>query len=569
MQEIPYKKTRENDLFGRSAEIRSFLRTTPSNRATVSQFLHDVELELANYHAEINRLKTAIYAIETKRDRLKRAAERYKSLLSPIHTVPTEILTTIFTFACEQNELSRDVIPNVLRVSMVCGRWRDIVFSTPRLWASIEIDFGGWTTNFHVLKQLLQLFMERSKASSLRLSLALPGDGYSGGRAGREEVSSILRVIVGQCERWEDVTLDVVPQHFPSSIFDPIRGRLPLLTSLRIRHLDGSVQRWNHPFKYFEICPALHTLRIFPDLFDSQNQNSSLPWTQIQTLHLLTSYNVHAFPLLPLCTAVEHLELSAVGGPDKDNNDYSSHVVNSGVKTLSIMAAEAQSDVDGVLKHTTLGGLSSLGICSQSTDLTDEWPMWDSTCLEAFLQRSSCSITSLHLNALPITDMQILALLRLIPTITSLCIEEFCYRKENRIVTAPFLDGLNTSVDSVPLVPKLTHFKVRVHAHNLASDAFLKALSSRWLPDPRHAMEIGVECLRFVTIVAIVSSDQGQKDGHLDCLSCFKDAGMRFALTYWTFPELYHDEDYEDEEEDGQEEEEEEGEGDGNEDAAE
>ncbi|KAL0065736.1 hypothetical protein AAF712_007219 [Marasmius tenuissimus] len=489
MKENPSEKTRENDLFGRSAEIRRFLRTTPSNRATVSQFLHDVELELASYHTEINRLKTAIYALETRRDRLERAAERYKSLLSPIHIVPSEILTTIFNFACEWKKLSRDALPDTLRLSMVCGRWRDIIFSTSRLWASIEIDFDEWTTDLYVLKQLSELFIERSKASPLRLSLVLPGDDYSGSPAAKEEILSILRAVFGQCERWKDVALDVVPQDFPSSIFDSIR-------------------------------------------------------------------------------AVEHLRLVEVGGLDESNNDHSSHVVNSGVKALRTMSAKVQGDVDGVLKHTTLGGLSSLRIWGERGCLTDEWPTWDNTCLEAFLQRSSCFITSLHLDALPIIDMQVLALLRLIPTITSLCVGELSCEQENRIVTASFLDGLNTSLDSVPLAPQLTHLKVRVHAHNLASDAFLKALSSRWLPDPRHARKIGVECLHFVTIVVIVSSEQDQKDGHLDCLDCFKDAGMRLAITYGTFSELYPGVDNEDEEEDGEGEEEGEEEGDGSENAS-
>ncbi|KAJ8083134.1 hypothetical protein PM082_009003 [Marasmius tenuissimus] len=562
MKENPSEKTRENDLFGRSAEIRRFLRTTPSNRATVSQFLHDVELELASYHTEINRLKTAIYALETRRDRLERAAERYKSLLSPIHTVPSEILTTIFNCACEQNELSRGALPDALRLSMVCGRWRDIIFSTSRLWAGIEIDFDEWTTDLHVLKQLSELFMERSKASPLRLSLVLPGDDYSGSPAAKEEILSILRAVFGQCERWKDVALDVVPQDFPSSIFDSIRGRLPLLTSFELRRqkTDG----WSHSFDYFKICPALHTVRGYPQLIDL-----SLPWTQIKTLELWELYNISAFPLLSLCTAVEHLGLVEVGGLDESNNDHSSHVVNSGVKALRTISAKVQGDVDGVLKHTTLGGLSSLRIWGERGCLTDEWPTWDNTCLEAFLQRSSCFITSLHLDALPITDMQVLALLRLIPTITSLCVGELSCEQENRIVTASFLDGLNTSLDSVPLAPQLTHLKVRVHAHNLASDAFLKALSSRWLHDPRHAREIGVECLHFVTIVVIVSSEQDQKDGHLDCLDCFKDAGMRLAITYGTFSELYPSVDNEDEEEDGEEEEEGEEEGDGSENASE
>ncbi|KAJ8083130.1 hypothetical protein PM082_008999 [Marasmius tenuissimus] len=54
MQETAFGTTGENDIASRSAQIRKFLRTTTSNKTIVSQFLHDVELEMQNYQAEIN-----------------------------------------------------------------------------------------------------------------------------------------------------------------------------------------------------------------------------------------------------------------------------------------------------------------------------------------------------------------------------------------------------------------------------------------------------------------------------------------------------------------------------------
>ncbi|KAJ8083131.1 hypothetical protein PM082_009000 [Marasmius tenuissimus] len=424
---------------------------------------------------------------------------------------------------------------------MVCGRWRDIVFSTPHLWSNIKIDFDAWTKDFHVLNQLSKSFLKRSRTLPLHLSLILPAEKFTDGSS-RQGACPTLNSLVKQCERWEHMSLEIVPQHFPSLIFEPIRGRLPLLSVLDLENKgSGNDSGWSSPFSCFDICPALHTLQISPELYDAQEHKVPLPCTQIKTLQLILAHNVTAFPLLSHCTDVESLELREVGGLDKEGDDYSGHLTHGGVKILDIGKANTQDDIDGVLKHTTLSRLSSLRIWGRNDYLVETWLEWDSTYLQAFLHRSSCAITSLYLRALPITDIQALALLRMLPTIMLLNIEEFVLKDENFTVTTRFLDGLNASLDSpsfTPLVPQLTHLKLLVHAKDLSSDAVLAALSSRWLPDPRHATEMGVECLRSVTIVVILDPDDNQEGGHLSCLRCFRDAGMQLAITYGTPSEL-------------------------------
>ena len=119
-------------------------------------------------------------------------------------------------------------------------------------------------------------------------------------------------------------------------------------------------------------------------------------------------------------------------------------------------------------------------------------------------------------------------------------------------MTGSFLNGLNASLafpSSTPLVPKLTDLKLVVHGKDLASDTFLKMLSSRWLPEPCQATEVGAECLRFVAVVVILDEETDQKGGHLDCLDCLKDSGMGLAVTYGTLAELYPEVDSDDKDE--------------------
>ncbi|KAL0570083.1 hypothetical protein V5O48_011877 [Marasmius crinis-equi] len=534
----------ESDLARRSAEIRKFFRTTTSDKATVSQFLHDVELEIAEHQTEINKLKTTIYALEHKRNRLKRTAERYKALLAPIHAVPPEILATIFEFVCECNLVSRSKLPAAVRLSVVCGRWRDIVCSTPRLWSDVSIDFRSWTKDFHVLNELTERLVKKSGNCPLRLTLILPSDDFDGDQAERQGVHSALRCLVEHCERWESVALRLAPSHFPSSIFGSICGRLPLLTSLSLYRADGDPTNWSSTFNYFDNCPSLRSLRIHPQLF-SDEQQASLPWSQLKSLRILAAFNDEAFSMLSLCPAVEHLELCRVGDLES-NVEYSGHVASSDIKTLTITKACEQIEVDGVLQHTTLSGISSLVIMGDSACINKkDWPTWNGAHLQSFLHRSSCNITSLHFRNLPITDAQMLSVLSMIPSIKSLCIEEFTEERKNRIVSKTFLEGftVKASLDpsfSVPLVPSLDTLKLVVHAQGLESDSFLEALSSRWLPDRAEAAEMGVHCLCSVTIV-VLEPDGVKENGQLDGLFCFKDAGMRLSITYGTLYDLYPD----------------------------
>ncbi|KAF8208206.1 hypothetical protein K438DRAFT_1472366, partial [Mycena galopus ATCC 62051] len=53
-----------------------------------------------------------------------------RHLISPIHTLPVELLTEIFECAIHDETHIEDVF----RISQVCSDWRLVAHSTPRLW---------------------------------------------------------------------------------------------------------------------------------------------------------------------------------------------------------------------------------------------------------------------------------------------------------------------------------------------------------------------------------------------------------------------------------------------------
>ncbi|KAJ8083143.1 hypothetical protein PM082_009012 [Marasmius tenuissimus] len=537
---------RESDLGRRSTEIRKFFRTTQSNKSVVSQFLVDAEAEIAEYEVEIDRLETAKYALENKRDRLRRTTELYKSLLSPIHSIPTEILTMIFGFACEENILSKSPLPAAVRLSTVCGRWRDIVLSTPKLWCSIFIDFSKWNApdDLHVLNAMTERFICQSKQHPLRLNLEFPIDDFDDG-SDMEGAEPALQALIQHCARWQSLSLSIVRASFPYSIFEQIRGRCPLLQSLCMRtiHLFAYLDDWDEypPFNYFEVCPSLRHLTLDPRIYPLNK--TIFPWSQVRNLRIETGLPEIALPVLSLCGAAERVELSEIGDVDEEG-PYNGHISSCAIKSLAISKAEEQCDVDDVLECSTLSSLSSLEIWGAADSSTEKWQTWSCGNLQDFLLRSSCVLTSLHLRCLPITDTQTLSLLRMTPTLESLIIEEFPQNERNRIVTRRFLDGIAADappslLSSTPILPRLARLRLVVHSPGINAKVFLKPLSSRWHPDPEQATEVGVACLRFVNIVVLFEGAIIPDVKPLDGLRCFRSAGMRLVVTYGNVAELY------------------------------
>ncbi len=62
-----------------------------------------------------------------------------KSLLSPVHRLPRDIILEIFRWAAHCPKNSLDVTKGVWPLGQVCGWWRDIVLTSPILWSVITL----------------------------------------------------------------------------------------------------------------------------------------------------------------------------------------------------------------------------------------------------------------------------------------------------------------------------------------------------------------------------------------------------------------------------------------------
>ncbi|KAK7049396.1 hypothetical protein VNI00_005997 [Paramarasmius palmivorus] len=483
-----------------SLTIERLFRTTisTSQHNTISQFLIDAETEMRHYQNEIDNFKSKIVLRENKRSHLSKKMAKYRSLLSPVHKMPPEVLGNVFAFACEEQTVSfrPDHIPQPLLLSAVCGRWREVAVATPFLWTSININFAAWekVEHYRHLLQQTQLFLERSKISPLHIYLNF---NY---KLPRDDAVSTLTVLVSHSNRWQRLILAGVTQDcLRQAVFSPLEQYgLPMLVHLDVSGLtDQDTEDADFVCQLFAHCPSLTSLRMKND--EVNPVRTSLPWQQIKMLETYFMYE-SGLNLVPRCPNLERLALYCVGGVSEDPIPVT-HVI-SPVQRLSI-DAQAEDDATCIFMNSTLRELSSIEI----RGIDENSGPWTNlqTAFADFLARSSCSLTSITLDRLPITDTQATRLLQLLPTLTTLHIGECRSATTNRIITTTFLDRFSdiTEMSTAPFLPQLAHVKFVLHAEGLDVGVLSRALTSRWVPDTEYALTLGIACTQSIDIVFV------------------------------------------------------------------
>ncbi|KAL0570045.1 hypothetical protein V5O48_011916 [Marasmius crinis-equi] len=488
---------------------------TRSDRRLISEFLLDGEKEVREYELEISRLRIAMDQLENKKEGLKRTMENCRSLLSPVHRLPMEILVEIFSSVCEDGDLNPFHPPQVVQLSRVCGRWREVALAASNLWSNFSVGFADWN-QFGItrLQRLAQTFVDRSHGRLTHVALDFEDTDDDLQTA----VSAIMDILAHTSVNWRHLSLYDLGEVCGSSFLNQQMD----LSGLQDLRLHGAMS--HHPAMYtiFKNSPSLKTLEMFCESVLEEHEAFDLPWHQIETLKIQSTCIFTTSDFLALFPRLKSLYL--VQASDQIGVIYGGHVVSNTVESVHF-SWEDQDDANATLHYLTLPHLTSLTM--HGADPNEDWSVWvDSPALD-FLTRSACRITSLCLQTLPMTDLQVIALLQLMPDLTSLKIEELRYDSpSNRIVTKVFLQHLTVDYQafrSSPFLPRLTDVEFVMLQKGLAEQDLVDAISSRWIPDPAEAKRIGVACLASVRITAL----GGQGGSDLSSPRCFSDAGMR------------------------------------------
>ncbi|KAK7041753.1 hypothetical protein VNI00_009042 [Paramarasmius palmivorus] len=505
---------------------------SPSDRDSASQFLVDIQKALEVCQAETDALKDRLSILDAERKRLLEAEKTYKSLLAPIHRLPTELLAHIFMILRGEFTLDLSSLPPPVQLSMVCGRWREVAFATPYLWSYLELvvlhdhpippdlprDMLS-STDGNRLVRVLQRFLDRSGDYPLVLKLDLFGVPES---PPPSYLVNMISALVHHSHRWASLDLFIQEHTLNLPLWAPIRGRLPLLRELCVGGL-GEYEVVQEPtLDLFSACPILSVARI-----DSADE-LILQKRQIACLKLGDWYASSAFYFLndPSWDCLEHLGLHDFGY--NVDEGYRGQILMKKLKKLEVGAMQ-HTHIIHSFNSLTAPGLVSLAIGGPSPKhegLQFQFSphSWDNKPIVDFLARSSCNITRLHFKWAPITGKDVLHLFQQMPHISSLTIEECSLhadgRQENNIVIPAFLESFcldNSSSSSKPLLPHLASIALVVHA-DVNLQLLLEVLRSRQ------------GRLRAADIAIIGHSD----DADIEEFSAFRCLGLEMTI------ERYH-----------------------------
>ncbi|KAI3605271.1 hypothetical protein WG66_013076 [Moniliophthora roreri] len=254
---------------------------------------------------------------------------------SPIYNLPSEILSTILMFCCEENELSSPPNqPIVITLSAVCGNWREIVLATPALWSKLDIVAESPSVNngfISYLTQMTQLFMQRSKHAPLTWSLTCFNN---------QPFLPIYNHLIENSERWSDISLFVDDTLLQDPVSLSVSGHIPMLKRLELNGLYIP-REWN----IFAVAPALSVVDCVP----ANSYDIYLPWVQIRDLTLRYSHIPESLYILSQCPNLEQLKLECISGeetyPDVDMTTVP--ITLHQVHALSIISEKGQEDTFG------------------------------------------------------------------------------------------------------------------------------------------------------------------------------------------------------------------------------
>lgn len=288
---------------------------------------------------KVHALENEIVGLQKRYSSLRRESreltafiEDHKRLLSPARRLLPEILQEIF---CHCLPVAHNAILDArsppLLLGQVCSQWRQIAYSTPRLWTSIHIsarpihlrNFTGSSRTI-ARKDAISAWLSRSGVLPLSISMYCNGLGTS--RTGspiNSEVQPYLDVIVSHARRWKII-------HFTLRYFDwaPFFAEFAAsdFPSLESLHIDGDYDMDLTPPSPIDLvaplkgdnilqAPLLRVLSLptyTPHVFDL-----GLQWKNITGLNLGNSSLLlgEISRALTLCPNLEFCSVSPLPGP--------------------------------------------------------------------------------------------------------------------------------------------------------------------------------------------------------------------------------------------------------------
>ncbi|KAJ7632141.1 hypothetical protein FB45DRAFT_494498 [Roridomyces roridus] len=408
-----------------SSPFRRWLHTnhvaTADETTKIRQLCATPLAELARLEEEIGAQQARLDDLQKSYRRLKIKVDAHMALLSPVRSLPPELLQLIFLVALpsDRNAVMHSSEAPLL-LGRVCSGWRKIAFATPELWSSLHIvcppmdysDLPSTLMRVQRRAEAAEQWLNRSGACPLSVSIWVSRDaGFTG--AAVASASPFVEALIPLSRRWRHIELRV-----PSDSLDSFHYLqsfdVPLLQTLSITN-ESSLARddWSGNLIFLQHAPRLHTLALTHE--GNVDIPSYFPWSQLTSLSLTPTqefFDLDTAMTLDMLRQCVNLETCKLHFPCT-NPFQSSPAPTFTLPKLRMFSIRA-SNFDSIISRVIDTFDSLLLPCLETLELEDyHGSMHVFPGLIRLLSRSPCHLQKLVLRDIMGTDLELVSLLSL------------------------------------------------------------------------------------------------------------------------------------------------------------
>lgn len=342
-----------------------------------------------------------------------------------IFKLPPELLFQIFEECCFSEHPH-----TILRISMVCSRWRDICLSLPHIWSTIGIPIDVQPRK--ILKKqrdIVNLYLQRSNTSPLSIIL------YSrSGTINKDTMRAfviwfepLITLLRTQAHRWRTME---VRAYFPTGSYYHLFAPgidLGMLESLRVHETDNSFHL--HRFPGFSTAAKLQTVHASKTPFFAHG-STTFPASQIRTLvledmmlYFTTPDIVASFPNATDLTIIPHTTIYG------HTRFAPSSIRRMGITSLTLSVLCSPIQLTDIMSRMELPNLRTLALVSGPRKQSRR--RFDPSCFDHLFRHSGDSLRHLIVDRVPILSGDIAELVRKIPELEKLVVRESDFGQED------------------------------------------------------------------------------------------------------------------------------------------
>ncbi|KAJ6466257.1 hypothetical protein C8R45DRAFT_1219376 [Mycena sanguinolenta] len=430
----------------RAAVLEQMERTRQCSKAEIERFIKESELEVISLQSQIS-------ALTEFRDSQHASVLALKYIVSPIRSLPVELLVEILEYAIEDKneDETRFLLKIVYCITHVCSDWRQIAHRTPSLWTRLRVDL---CTKKDVADEL-KAWLARCALMPIHLSFMMLW-------RGRAINLAVLNEVLKIAPRWGSVQFDV------SGMKLPMLEQIVQCQFDNLEEIDIRMSLANRPIAFTSV-PRLRKLTL--NCHTTMPQ-TLVPWAQLTELNLNCHTLDVALEVLRQCVHLTRAEIGISEFPDEVED---TPVVQCSQLRILALHLLFLLHITPVFDYLSAPALQTLALFSND-------PYWEHARFTAFQLRTP-NITCLEFNSQHyLTSQDLGAAIRHAPSLASLIIR-FC----DDCFDDAFIHTLYYKDDVVPLAPHLHILIVQSNDAKFTEDILAGMIASRWWTDAELA----------------------------------------------------------------------------------